>query len=591
MSLHKKHDISTNFNSSRPCLLAGAKPMGENEPFDDDAGSLALQTGEFLAGVLALSRISRVTVALEPGEGAGAALLAAARLTGHAETCLLFDRWDSDALRALTAAVLQADAETDPGAGRTGQPAPDQALPHALQALQNQSRRSFLLIFDRFDRYLALPPDDHGCRAFDQAFVQIASDNSLDAHFLLVLDEGTEFMLERFQDRIPGISDGCLRIPHGEATGNRAASATLRQPSTEAAPVAQRAPTRDRSFGMLLERLTAGKPALAEALRSESKARAQAAPEPAEPLAQEPAAQPGPLDSEPEPTVPDMPAAETAAPELPNVEAPAPQVQAVDATTPETPAVEARAAAGPAPAVQPHMPVPEPILEAVQPVRRRPRKLAAAAVLGLITAVAGTVGVTMYRQPPAPPALAQADSAAPPAADSGAAPAATQATPAPAPSRTATDEASEPADSGTAVATSTADGEPREQAPAAVASQPEPEQPPAADSAAARPMPAVYIHVRNAQELQRMQALARTLAARGIRVIEVKVVNRGPDVADFRYFRDEDRNEAAALQKTMLAIGVPVAKLSRMEGFENRVPRHRYEAWLGDGSKPRPSRR
>ena len=55
----------------------------------------------FLAGVLALSRISRVTVALESGHGAGPALLAAAKMTAHAETCLLFDQWRGDPLADL----------------------------------------------------------------------------------------------------------------------------------------------------------------------------------------------------------------------------------------------------------------------------------------------------------------------------------------------------------------------------------------------------------------------------------------------------------------------------------------------------------
>jgi hypothetical protein len=155
------------------------------------------------------------------------------------------------------------------------------------------------------------------------------------------------------------------------------------------------------------------------------------------------------------------------------------------------------------------------------------------------------------------------------------------------------DKAPESADRGAALA-SAAVAASEEKTPAATASRANQTQaarrPASAESAAQRPTPAVYIHVRNARERQRIQPLVRTLAARGIRVIEVKVMNKGPNVADFRYFRDEEKDEAAALQKTLLSLGLPVAKLSRMVGFEDRVPHRQYEAWLADGAKPRSSR-
>jgi hypothetical protein len=422
-------------------MLTGAKRMSENGSFDDDAGSLALQTGEFLAGVLALSRISRVTVALEPGEGAGAALLAAARLTGHAETCLLFDRWDAHALDALTAAVLQADADAHPDAGIEIQPASGQTLPQLpqlLHALQHGRRQSFLMIFDRFERYLALPPDDEECAAFDRAFVDIAGDSNLDVHILLVLDEGTEFMLERYQDRIPGISDGCLRIPFAEVAPDSMGGTALRRLPAETAPAALQngkpVPARDRSFGMLLERLTAEKPALADALRIESQADAHVVPEPAGSTPEEPlAAQP-----EPPAAAAEMQAAEAPAPETPAAGAPAPEIQAAELSAPEVPAADAPAHAEAAPPGEPHTPMPEPAAFAAapsadppavtaHPAQRRPRRFAAATVLTLMTALAITAGITAYRQtaPSAPPTpvLARTDTApAPvPPADSGAA--------------------------------------------------------------------------------------------------------------------------------------------------------------------------
>jgi hypothetical protein len=573
--------------------------VSENGSFDDDAGSLALQTGEFLAGVLALSRISRVTVALEPGEGAGAALLGAARLTGHAETCLLFDRWDAHALDALTAAVLQADADAHPDAGIEIQPASDQALPQLLRTLQRARRQSFLMIFDRFERYLALPPDHEECAAFDQAFVDIAGDGTLDVHILLVLDEGAEFMLERYQGRIPGISDGCLRIPFAEVAPECEGGAALRRPTAGTASAAQQngnpARERDRSFGMLLERLTAEKPALADALRIESQADAHIAPEPAGSLPEAPLA----AQSEPPAAAAEMQAAEVPAPEVPAPEMPA-------AGAPEVPVDDAPVRAEAAPSSEPHTPVPEPaafaaapsndpVAAAARPARRRPRRYAAATVLTLMTALALAAGITAYRQSAPPtPALALAGTASVPAppADTGAATAAASSASAPAAPALA-DKVPESADHGAAPAAPAAVAAPEKKAPAAAASranQAHAAQPPSADSAAARPAPAVYIHVRNAGERQRIQPLVRTLAGRGIRVIEVKVMKKGPNVADLRYFRDEEKDEAAALQKTLLSLGLPVAKLSRMVGFEDRVPRHQYEAWLADVAKPRSSR-
>jgi hypothetical protein len=586
--------------------------MVENGSFDDDAGSLALQTGEFLAGVLALSRISRVTVALEPGEGAGAALLGAARLTGHAETCLLFERWDAHALDALTAAVLQANADAHSEPGIDVRPAPDQALPQLLQALQRRHRQSFLMIFDRFERSLALPPDDEGCAAFDQAFVDIAGDSNLDVHFLLVLDEGTEFMLERFQDRIPGISDGCLRIPFAEAAPHGAAGIALRRPSADMALAARQngksVPTRDRSFGMLLERLTTEKPALADPLRVETQADAHAAPEPAGSTPEQPlATQPGP----PAAAAGMQAADEVPAPATPAPEAPASETQVAEWAAPQAPAAEAPAHGEATPCGEADIPVSGPAVfaaapsydppaAAVHPVQRRPRRFAATAVLTLTAALVLTAGITAYRRQSAPPTpsppAAQARTEAAPAPalapDGGAATAMVSASAPAAP--VMADKAPEPADHGAALVASATVTAPEEKAPPATASrasQAQAARPAAADSVTARPTtPAVYIHVRNARERQRIQPLARILAGRGIRVIEVKVVNKGPNVADFRYFRDEEKDEAAALQKTLLSLGLPVAKLSRMVGFENRAPHRQYEAWLTDGAKPRSAR-
>ena len=103
-------------------------------------------------------------------------------------------------------------------------------------------------------------------------------------------------------------------------------------------------------------------------------------------------------------------------------------------------------------------------------------------------------------------------------------------------------------------------------------------------------MPTVYVHVRSQRERDRLQTLARTLAAHGIRVVDVKVINKGPNVADLRYFRDEDKDTALTVQKAMVSAGVPVPRLSRMNGFEGSTRPGHFEAWLGGDRLPEPAR-
>jgi hypothetical protein len=118
-----------------------------------------------------------------------------------------------------------------------------------------------------------------------------------------------------------------------------------------------------------------------------------------------------------------------------------------------------------------------------------------------------------------------------------------------------------------------------------------PAGPDATGAAPARTAPTVYVHVRSPRERERLQSLAHTLAKQGIRVVDVKVMSIGPSVADLRYFRDEDRDTALAVQKAMVSAGVPVPKLSRMNGYENSTRPGHFEAWLGSGKAPEPVRR
>ncbi|MET0962039.1 MAG: hypothetical protein ABWY05_04370 [Noviherbaspirillum sp.] len=513
--------------------------MGKSGMFDTDTGELAPHAGEFLAGVLALSRISRVTVALESGHDAGAALLAAARVTGHAETCLLFDRWSGDPLEALSAALRQTDRDGDfpPGA----------SLAQGLHAMQTRGQQSFLIIFDRFEQYLEQDPDPVRDAAFDRAFVELATNSELDVHLLLVLDEAAEQMLGRFQDEIPGIGDGCLRMPAGALLDSQAGA-----PAQQGSHAARR----DRSFGMLLERLTARAP-VDEGPAEQDQPRQELPAAAAAPFRDETPVQ----EAQPEPVQDPVPAP---------LRDPVPEPVRDPVPDPVPPVV-----APDAPAAAPPVSAEPPLLQSSpEAPPRRPRKALTAALVAL---VAVGVAVFAYRQ--------QAPRAAPPVTPAPAT-AASSANPAPAvtPPQQQPTSPAPPLASAPALATV----EPRPEPPV-------PAAPPAAAAAAAaapaRSMPTVHVHVRSQRERDRLQAISRTLAAKGIRVVDVKVMSTGPSVADLRYFRDEDREQALTVQKALVAAGVPVPRLSRMNGFENTTRPHQFEVWLSGESRPASSRR
>ena len=561
-----------------------------------DADAMASQHGEFLAGVLAMARISRLTVALESGTDAGAALLEAARLTGHAETCLLFEDWEDAPLAALLASATQATADDGavslPDAGNEAQ-----ALRQLFHQAQARRRRSFLLILNRMERLLARPTHDPHYQAFEQALVALADDRELDLHLLLVMDESAEFLLARLEQRMPGIGDGCLRIPAaGHPMPNAQASPTQR-PELPGQGAATRNASRDRSFGMLLERLTAKQP-LEQTEDGEQPMHPRRPGEtrgnldgndagiiPADattpqPAAEDAVAHPLPPARAASPAVAQM----TQAPHPQRQEAPEPQGRAVrqeesEQDEPTMHATSGHATATPTRAVpdahgmadMPDMPG----ARATAPARRR---RAWPLLLGLL--LAAGAGMLAWQGLPVSGS-----------GSSGPTPAATQAT---APAATAQPRPAPVADDKIALASQSA-------APAA----PAPSEPSSASPQAAKPASAaasektataatpavVYVHVRDARERDQVQAQRRALGEQGIRLMEVKVTSKGPSVADLRYFHDEDRDEALAVQKALLAAGVPVGRLSRLNGFEGSTRRRQYEAWLAGPVQPAPARR
>ncbi len=79
--------------------------------------------------------------------------------------------------------------------------------------------------------------------------------------------------------------------------------------------------------------------------------------------------------------------------------------------------------------------------------------------------------------------------------------------------------------------------------------------------------------------------LERPLAMQGVKLAGIKVVDKGPERSDLRYFHDGERKEAADVQTVLLSLGLPVRQLKRIPGFAPVAKLRQYEAWIaGDVS-------
>jgi hypothetical protein len=534
-----------------------------------DPVSAALQgpASEYLAGILALSRLSRVTVACRSGAYPAANLLAVAKLTGiPGETALLFDRWQGgagpDLAQALRAAV---------GAGGNAAALPGSDGP-------------VLAILDRFEIHLGLPPDDARARDDGETLCALADDARADIHFLLLVEESAAPLLQRYAARIPGITEASLRLPP-HADGFDA-----EQPAPASATGAA---ARKRSFGALLERLTerSGAAPLAAAGVVEERA----APLAQQAAAFEPDAQAALADAGAAPPLP-QPEAEpsldaivaqapiqAAAPEHSAAPAvsfePMPQAavaqhaaidRAPDVAPPELEAAAESAELGAAPAPAPAA---EPVA-APAPARRRGGRLALA---GIALAALALILVSRFPAKPDRPDTRAAQAAPAPAEPSGAAaPAAAQAKVA------AAADAPAPAAAAAATTATTA-------APASPAAASAPSAQRGAATAASRRTPALYILVNSSRERERLRPIARSLARQGIEVMNIQPIGRGPKVSDLRYFYREEREDALKIQQALQDAGITVRNVNLVQGYESRAPRRQLELWLASDSPAAPA--
>jgi len=100
-----------------------------------------------------------------------------------------------------------------------------------------------------------------------------------------------------------------------------------------------------------------------------------------------------------------------------------------------------------------------------------------------------------------------------------------------------------------------------------------------------REPPLLYIHVRNEAQRDRAEKWVKPLRAKGIEVSGIKRV----ETADLRYFRSGELEEAWQVARALQELKVSVAKIKRIDGYEDTATPRQYELWLAPERKRTPA--
>ena len=124
------------------------------------------------------------------------------------EVVVLFDDWSGTPLTALQACIWQAAQPGD-----TAAPAAPARLIDNVHALGECFDTHFIILLDRFEEFLRLPPQREGVTEFTNELVEALNAPQLPAHFLLSLSEDARPALVALRRRIPGFDDFSLKLP------------------------------------------------------------------------------------------------------------------------------------------------------------------------------------------------------------------------------------------------------------------------------------------------------------------------------------------------------------------------------------------
>lgn len=124
------------------------------------------------------------------------------------EVVLLFDDWSGAPLQALRWGLELA--------AQPGEPPPPAAparLTDSLHALSERFDIHFIVVLDRFEEFLRLPPQRDGVAEFTDALIEALNASQLPASFLLSLNEDARPALAGLRRRVPGFDDFSLKLP------------------------------------------------------------------------------------------------------------------------------------------------------------------------------------------------------------------------------------------------------------------------------------------------------------------------------------------------------------------------------------------
>ncbi len=124
------------------------------------------------------------------------------------EVVVLFDDWSGTPLTALQARLRQAAQPGDATA-----PAAPVRLIDSVQALGEGFDIHFIILLDRFEEFLRLPPQREGVTEFTNELVEVLNAQQLPANFLLSLNEDARPALVGLRSRVAGFDNFSLKLP------------------------------------------------------------------------------------------------------------------------------------------------------------------------------------------------------------------------------------------------------------------------------------------------------------------------------------------------------------------------------------------
>jgi hypothetical protein len=100
----------------------------------------------------------------------------------------------------------------------------------------------------------------------------------------------------------------------------------------------------------------------------------------------------------------------------------------------------------------------------------------------------------------------------------------------------------------------------------------------------------LFIHVRSAAQRAQAERLVKPLAAQGIRVTGIRLIDTGPAATDLRYFYRGDAQNTAQVVRVLRKLGLSTVRVKHISGLEARATPRQYELWLAPPEE-RPVRR